>query len=244
MIARPHPWRAVISIAAIAGLAAVAFAPTTTKQGVDYAVSTYSVPLYAKALDFVQRDSSYARLVRRIVPDDGTPTATTLALFEWTRKNVRDTPPGFPVVDDHVAHIIIRGYGQADQKADVFTTLSTYAGVPAYWTWVGKERPYLVLSFAWLDRRWRVFDVEGGIVFRLPTGALAAVEDLVGDPSMLESVAADRVYDSRPYSDYFEGFTPPTPPDLLRAEQQMLWPRAFYRVKRLVGFGRREWQGP
>lgn len=224
------------------GIVALAFVPTETKQGVDYTVTSHPLPLYAKAIDFVQRDSSYARLVRRIVPDDATPEAAVLTLFAWTRKNVRDTPPGFPVVDDHVSHIIIRGYGQPDQKADVFTTLSAYAGVPAYWTWVGKDRPYLVLSFAWIDRRWRVFDVENGIIFRNPAGSLAAVEDLSADPSMLRRVAAGVSDTPRPYDAYFQEFRPPEPPDLLRAEQQMLWPRTFDRARRLIGLGSREWE--
>ena len=236
-------WRRWVALVGVCGgIVALAFVPTETRQGVDFTVSTYRLPLFVKIIDFVQRDTTYARLAPRIVPRNATAEAAALAALEWTRKNIRDAPPGFPIVDDHVSHIIIRGYGSEDQKADVFATLLTYAGVPAYWTWVGKEPPQLVLSLAWIDRRWRVFDVDNGIVFRTPTGALAAVEDLVSDPWVVQSVAANRVYYSRPYISFFEGFRPPTPPDLLRSEEQMVWPRAFYRVKRLVGLGRRDWQ--
>lgn len=229
---------------AIALLAGVALVPTETRQGVGYTVTSYSLPLYAKTLDFVQRDSSYARLVRRLVTKEQSPEMRALTLFEWTRTNIRDTPGGFPVVDDHVSHIIIRGYGVADQKADVFTTLTAYAGVPAFMAPVPPTATLrLILSFVWVERQWRVFDVEHGIVFRNHRGELASAEELAHDHSLITSVAAGRMYRSKPYESYFEGFQPPVPQDILRPELQMLWPRVSYRLKRLVGLGRREWQG-
>ena len=234
--------RILLCAAAIAGLVAIAMVPVETKQGVDFSVNTYTLPLYAKTLDFVQRDSSYARLVDRIVDEDAPAQSRALAIFDWTRKNIRDTPTGFPIVDDHVFHIIIRGYGESDQKTDVFTTLATYAGIPAFWTLTQPPSPALILSFIWIDRRWRVFDVENGIVFRNRSGALASAEELARDPSLVELVAANRMHRGKPYSSYFAGFRPSEPPDLLRAELQMLWPRASHRLKRLVGLGRREWQ--
>ena len=240
---RPQRWRSWAAfLAAAVALIAVALVPTQTRQGVDYTVSTYSLPLYAKALDFLQRDSSYARLVSQIVSKDAPPESRALTIFEWTRKNIRDTPAGFPVVDDHISHIIIRGYGDDDQKADVFTTLATYAGVPAYWIRIGAMRPFLVLSLVWLDRHWRVFDVQNGIVFRDRRGALVSVEDLIAAPGVITSAAANREYASRPYASYFEAFHPEPAPDLLRAEMQMLWPRTLYRMQRLIGLGCREWQ--
>lgn len=235
-------WRSAATfLAVLIGAVAIAFMPTDTRQGIDGVVSTYRLPLYAKTLDFVQRDSMYRRLASRIVSDDATAEQKALILFEWTRANIRDSPRGLPVVDDHISHIIIRGYGDADQKADVFTTLLTYAGVPARWAWIGKG-PYVLLSLAWIDRRWRAFDVQNGIVFRSRTGALASVEELAGDPEVLQSAAAGRMHLTRPYATYFEGFRPPVAPDLLRAEGQMLLPRALYPLQRLVGLGRREWQ--
>ena len=56
-----------------------------------------------------------------------------LAVFDWTARRIQPTPEGWPVVDDHILNIIIRGYGMTDQRADVFATLTTYAGVPAFW---------------------------------------------------------------------------------------------------------------
>ena len=165
-----------------------------------------------------------------------------LAIFDWTRESIRDQPGGLPVVDDHVSHIIIRGYGQVDQKADVFTTLTTYAGVPGTWGFSDPPSPELILSFVWMDRHWKVFDVENGIVFRNRRGELASAEELARDPWVLESVARGRTYNGEPYASYFADYRPPNPPDMLRSEMQMLWPRVSHRVKRFVGLGRREWQ--
>ena len=236
-------WRSLaLLLAAVGGFTVIALAPVETRQGIDYSVSTYTIPLYAKTLDFVQRHSSYARLVQRIVDDQASAESRALTIFDWTRKNIRDTPAGFPIVDDHVSHIIVRGYGADDQKTDVFTTLTTYAGVPGFWSLTDPPSPGLSLSFVWIDGRWRVFDVQNGIVFRNRNGALASAEELAGDPWVLESAAVGRTHRGKPYAGYFEGFRPPDPPDVLRAELQMLWPRASHRLKRLVGLGRREWQ--
>jgi hypothetical protein len=218
---------------------AVGLIPTETRIGIDSSVSIRTLPLYAKALDFIQRDSSYARLATEIVGEETSPERRTLAIFEWTRRNIRETPPDLPAFDDHVWHTIIRGYGGKD---DVFTTLTMYAGVPAFWINSGDTTPHLHLSLAWIDRRWRVFDVTNGVIFRDRSGALASVEELARDPWVLESVAADRKYRGESYASFFVGFRPPIAPDILFPELQMLWPRLTYRVRRLVGLGRREWQ--
>jgi hypothetical protein len=235
-------WWPVVLLAVLGGVTAIARMSTETKQGVGFVQSTYSLPLYEKAIDFVQRDLSYARLVERIVGDQASAEARALALFDWTRGNIQDVPDGFPVVDDHVSHIIIRGYGQVDQKADVFTTLTTYAGVPGTWGFGEPPSPALVLSFVWIDGAWRVFDVENEIVFRNRSGALASADELGHDPWVLNSVATNRTYLGKPYASYFEGYRQPNPGGVLRAELQMLWPRASYRLKRFLGLGRREWQ--
>jgi hypothetical protein len=235
-------WSPVVLLAVLIGFTAIARMSTETKQGVGFVQSTFELPLYEKTVDFVQRDLSYARLVKRIVGDQASAEARALTLFDWTRENVRDVPEGFPIVDDHVSHIIIRGYGQVDQKADVFTTLTTYAGVPGTWGFGEPPSPALILSFVWIERAWRVFDVENEIVFRNRSGALASADELGQDPWVLNSVAVNRTYLGKPYASYFEGYRPPNPQDVLRAELQMLWPRASYRLKRFLGLGRREWQ--
>jgi hypothetical protein len=221
----------------IVGLLWIANLPVQTRQGVNFVTSTSSLPLYLKTLAFIQRDVNYGRLASRIVEDRASAEARTLALFEWTSQHIRDTPDGFPIIDDHIWHIIVRGYGEDDQKADVFTTLATYAGVPSFF--VPSEPP---VSFAWIDRKWAVFDVANGIVFRNERGELASAEELARNPRIVRAVAAGRMYRGRPYDSYFTGFRPPTSPDILRPEMQMLLPRVTHRAKRLVGLGRREWQ--
>jgi hypothetical protein len=45
-----------------------------------------------------------------------------------------------------------------------------------------------------------------------------------------------------PYARYFDRFQPPAAPDLTHAEMQMLWPRAWFSIKRLAGGGGRSWE--
>lgn len=232
--------RVGLALAALVAIVAIANVPTTTNQGVNFVVSPHSLPLYAKALDFLDRDSNYRRLATQVMSGATNDEAKVRAAFDWTTANIRDTPPGFPIVDDHTWHIIVRGYGQDDQQASVFTTLLAYAGVRAYWIFIG-PRPELVLSLAQVDGRWRAVDVSNHIIFRTVNGRLATAEDLAADRGLAARQGPPQ-YHGLAYARYFDRFHAPVAPDLTHAEMQMLWPRAWFAVKRLVGRGGTTWE--
>jgi hypothetical protein len=229
------------ALAIATAVVVVAIAPTTTRQGVNFAVETHELPVYVKALDFIDRDVNYGALARRIAGGEKGEAARALAALAWTRANIRDTPAGFRVVDDHVWHIIVRGYGEDDQKVDVFTTLASYAGVPSYWVYLTVESERLPIAFARIDGRWRVLDVANGVIFRNGGGELATAEEVAGDSGLVVGAAGRRTYRGQPYVAYFQNLRPPRPPDILRAEQQMLWRRLVFETRRLVGLGGRAW---
>jgi hypothetical protein len=231
---RSAAWLA--SGAVMAVLVVVALLPVTTRQGVDFTVATHDLPLYLKVLDFVDRDLNYRQLARRITATETTDTSRALALMAWTRANIRDLPPGWPVVDDHVWSIVVRGYGIDEQKTDVFATLATYAGVPAYWIQVEVPPVRLPIALVRADGRWRVLDVGNGLAFWNARRELATVDEIATDAGLVRATAGDRVHRGRSYVEVFAGFKPPTPPGTLRAEKQMPWPRVVYEAKRLVGW--------
>ena len=161
-----------------------------------------------------------------------------MAVFEWTVRNIRRTPDGWPVDDDHILHIMIRRHGLDDQMADVFSTLSTYAGVPAFWKIF--EHPEsgdkLVLSFANVDGAWAVFDVARGLVFRDEQGDFADTAELAADPELVRVATGLLSQGDVDYVPYFQSgedlrrVTPPVAPRPLRAELQMPWPRLRHEV--------------
>lgn len=198
----------LIGLVGLAGWALLLM-PAPTRQGVDFTVSVHRLPLYLKALGFVDRHYQYHHLARQITAGVSSDRDRALAVFTWTRQHIHPTPPELPVIDDHIWHIIIRGYGEDDQMADVFTTLATYAGVPAFWDVVEvKHRGRLVLSFAQIDTRWVVFDVAHGTVFADAEGRFFEVEELLAHP---------------------ESFHVPA---MLRARKQMPLPRLVFEIKR------------
>jgi hypothetical protein len=152
-----------------------------TRQGVNYQWHTIGTPLYLKILDFFDRHYNYKELVRRIIKDAKTDKGQVMRIFEWTHKNIRKVPEGFPIIDDHVWHIIVRGYGTNDQSSDVFTALCNYAGIDAFYSWVyTKEQDSRIpLSFVKLNKKWSVFDPYNGVYFKNNIGGLASVEDIV-----------------------------------------------------------------
>lgn len=58
----------------------------------------------------------------------------------WTRQHIHPTSSGLPDMDDHILHMIIRGYGKQDQTVDALTTLATYTGLPAFWRLVKEDK--------------------------------------------------------------------------------------------------------
>ncbi len=217
-------------------LAWMASAPLTTRQGVDFRVQTHPIPLYLKAVSFLDRHWQYQQQARDITRGLVSDQERVLAVFAWTRAHILPTPPAFPIVDDHILHIMIRGYGEPDQMADVFTTLSTYAGVSAFWRPVkaagGSQR--LILSFARVDGRWGVFDVAGGVVFRDAQGRLTDMQELMARPALARESAGVTVPSGIPYERYVEGMRVFNVPTMLRAKKQMPWPRLAFELQRAL----------
>ena len=224
-------------ISAIVGLSLFALnlalqATATTRQGINFVTESREIPLYIKSIDFLHRHYAYQRIAREVTAGQPSDQDRALAVFAWTRRTIRPTPKGFPIVDNHVLDIIIRGYGVADQMADVFCTVSTYAGVPAFWEFSHGVHgsPGLVLSFAKIDGAWRVFDVAHGVVFADAEGHLLPLESLLEHPALLSSVTS-QAPQHIPYAEYLEELRPFTVPDTLRAEKQMPWPRLVFEIR-------------
>lgn len=224
--------------ATLVGLYMVAHVPVTTRQGVNFEVTEHTIPLYVKGIEFLDRHVQYRQLADEITRGVATDEHRLLAVFDWTTRNIRPTPDGWPIVDDHILNIVIRRHGLADQRADVFATLATYAGIPAFWSTVAGSGTTggLVLSFARLGERWVVVDVANGLVFRTASGALATLEDLAANPALLPEAAQLMTVGSTPYRRVLEGRRTPPIPRPLRSELQMPWPRLRYEAARTVGF--------
>ena len=232
-LTRPRILRVLLLGSLGLGIAWGLAAPMTTHQGVNFQVSTLDIPSYVKAIDFLHRHYQYQLIADRITHGLKSDQERVLAVFDWTRRNIRRTPKDWPIMDDHILHIIIRGHGMSDQLADVFTTLSTYAGIPAFWMFVRglpEGSPGLVLSFAKVDGAWRVFDVARGVVFSDSRGQLIDVETLLAAPALADS-AARPTPPGLEYAPYVEHLRPFSVPDPLRAEQQMPWPRLFFEIR-------------
>lgn len=234
--------RAAFAAAACAVLLTVACWPSSRFVGLNFVVTEQTLPLWAKAVDFIDRDLNLTRTSQAVLAAAGGDEARADAALAWTRANVRPQPAALPIVDDHVWHVIVRGYGQPDQMADVFTTLLAYAGVRAYWTLVGQPPDELPLSYVWIRDRWRVYDVANGIKFRNRDMDLATPAELVADRELIRAAAMQADLDLDRYLSYFSGFQPPSVPEVSRADLQMPGRRLRHEARRLLGIERRGWE--
>ena len=144
-------------------------------------------------------------IVDRIIGESTAEEEKTLKIFIWTHKNIRKAPEGLPVIDDHVWHTIIRGYGINDQSSDVFTTLCNYASSEAFFCWIEGENPdqEIPLSFIKIKGRWNVFDPYNGNYFKNTKGDLAAIEDIIKGDWLIESIDSLNAPDVK-YAQYFK----------------------------------------
>lgn len=225
------------ALAAAASVLMLSAVPLTTRQGVNFHVSQRSIPLYVKAIDFLHRHYQYQRIAGEITAGCSDDRARALAVFAWTRQNIRKTPDGWPIIDDHILHIIIRGYGVSDQMADVFSTLCTYAGVPAFWQVVNSadSRRQWLLSFARVDGKWVVFDVANAIIFKNEQGELASLDELKAHPAWVASSASGVHIGGAAYDEGFSRIAKPAIPNPLRSQLQMPLPRLWYQLQQAAG---------
>lgn len=182
--------RAGAALLALVAFGALSWWPVTTRQGIDFVVTVQRIPLWVKTSEFLARDYRYRQLADRIVQGSvrGSDQQKTMAIFHWTLSHLRHQPEGWPVVDDHVYSIIVRGYGTNDQFADVFTTLCAYAGVPATLVkLVSADRAIWYMGGVRLDGQWCVFDPYWGVYFEHPGGRPVSLQELIDDPVLLRT---------------------------------------------------------
>lgn len=175
----------------------------TTRQGLNYEVFTLKIPLYLKILDFYDRHYNYKWLVNRII-EGKTTDARVMAIFRWTIENLTRQPADLRTVDDHVWHIIVRGYGTHDQFSDAFTTLCNYAGFDAFFfRLLNKDKTSLIpFSFVKINKRWHIFDPYNGAYFINREGNFASVEEIASGNWIEKNISNFKRFDFK-YSDYF-----------------------------------------
>jgi len=206
----------------------------STCRGINYEVSIIKIPLYLKVLDFFDRHYNYNQLVKSIVKDVKTEEERVMKIFEWTYKNIREVPAGMPIIDDHVWHIIVRGYGASDQFSDVFTTLCNYAGLDAFYSWVYTQdrTKRIPLSFVRIKNKWYIFDPYHGAYFKDKKGRLADIETLKSNSIWtIETLTEKSDID---YKSYFNMLLLPERIGLKRAHIQFPLRRTIFEIKKIV----------
>lgn len=207
--------------------------PTESREAENGAVVTHRLPLWEKVTWFYLRHVELERTARVVAGGETDPQRRVLKLMEWTRKTVRHIPPGLPLVDDHISHIVHRRYGNAGQLAEVFTALTTYTGNDGRWKGYSppgtKERVYL--SFVASDAGWWVFDVWNGIWFETASGDIATIKDFQRPETLRRRGHAPTAISTIPYSAYYQDLEAVFRGSFSRARGQMPW----HRLLMLVG---------
>lgn len=201
---------------------------TTSKQCINYKCHEIKIPLYLKILDFFTRHYHYKQLVEDITQNSKNEQEKAIKIFEWVNANIRKTPPGFPIVDDHALNIIIRGYGADDQFSDVFSTLCNYAGLEASFQWVytNDRTATISLSFVKIDGKWFIFDPYRNIYFKKPLECASVdKKNIIG---LIESASKEPEID---YSIYLNDLPLIKEAGLTRASIQSPLKRFIYQIK-------------
>ena len=225
----------------ICGIIYILNIKVTTQQGINYQWKAIEIPLYLKILDFFDSHYNYKWTVERIISDSKpvvseanlTEKEKALKIFKWTYKNIKKTPEGYPVIDDHVWHIIVRGYGEVDQSADVFTTLCNYTDVDAFFiiTYNENRTSATTLSLAKLDGRWCIFDPYNGVYFKNKEGMLASIEDIINGNWLIERIGEPKDPKIN-YNLYLQNLSPIKEIGLRRSNVQSPINRLRYQIKK------------
>ena len=114
MINRKKAWKLGIVLCGFIALFLFFNIETSTRQGINYQDQVLKIPLYLKISNFLDRHYNYKWLVGRILHDQKEESEKAKAIFHWTVSNIKRQPSELDIIDDHVWHIIVRGYGVAD----------------------------------------------------------------------------------------------------------------------------------
>lgn len=208
------------------------------QQGRDFVVSPVKMSLYMKIIDFWTRYNHHKLLVKNITKDCKSDREILEVLFKWTSTNIRPVPHGFPIFDDHVDNIIIRGYGTDDQSADVFTTLITVAGLKGgiYLTKIFPEKYVHAVSIVELNNRLLLFDTYYNLYFLNKDGDIASLDEIRDDIDIVKRVANGfKIEDKYEYVRFFQGLKPVNNLGWTKADMQMPLNRLIYISGRLLG---------
>src|SRR3989338_4091547 len=93
-------------IVSLVALSLVLNFPLKTRQGVNGVVETKKIALYAKACGYLYRDYQYKSLSGDIVKGVKGDVERVMAIYNWTVNNIKKSPKGFQIVDDHIWDII------------------------------------------------------------------------------------------------------------------------------------------
>lgn len=207
------------------------FISAGTKQSIDSVTYSSRIPLGLKAFELFDRDYHYRELAARITKVSKTPEEKAIAIFNWTCGNIKtDFPKEWPVVDDHVWNIVVRGYGVGSQTADVFTTLCAYAGLPAmvYRVHAKEGGSKIILSLVKAGDKYYIFDTIRRNIFFDRSGRLATLNEIIKDPSIVSLAANKPVVAGVAYEDYFKDLKPVGRLGTTRPELQMPFKRLWH----------------
>lgn len=223
----------VLVLALTGALSVVANAPVTTNVMVDFVPDTVTQPFYAKAIAFLDRDIQMRQLAGRIVGDATVAEDKADRIMRWTAAHIRPTPRGMPIVDDHPYNIVIRGYGEPDQAADVFANLAGYVGMPGGVVFSRARDGSALYAFALIeiDGAGRVFDVRETRALRNGGGELATIEELRREPAGLDRLPAPAAAHGTSYRTLIEGLD--SAPHRLGSDQMTL-SRLLSEISRLL----------
>ncbi len=233
-----YDWRVKTGIVLIS-IASVFFVlniKTSIRQGINGKYHLITMPLYMKVSDFIVRGNRYDLLVDNILENTNGDIEKLNALFEWTSKNIRPIPANFPIVDDHVDNIIIRGYGSDDQSADVFTTLAVVAGFKAgiYLIGAPPDKKLHAISIVENDGKMLLFDTYCRFYFLNNDNEIASISDVAKDINLVRKISQDFKYAKRDYYEFYQNLIPVESIGWTKADLQIPSKRLIYIIGRLL----------
>lgn len=207
----------------------IGMVPMVSLEGVGARLKTHRIPLWEKAAKFYLRHVEFERWAKEAAGEETDPQRRVLKLMDWTMKNVQHIPPGWPLIDDHISHNVLRHYGNDGQLAEVFTALTTYTGNQGRWEAYRPPgaRERVALSFVESDDGWWVFDLWSGGWFETRSGKIATINDFSHPEQLRRRGQAPEVLNGTPYLDYFKDLDRIWKRSFSRARGQMPWHRLF-----------------
>jgi len=145
-------------------------------------------------MDIANDNRIFSKISRNIVQNEGNPVKKAILITNWTHKNIKLKMHKLPNMFQTPKFILRKG-GICGSFAKITAVLMKEQGIPARLLFIYyKGTPTHVITEAYLNGKWRVFDPDFGYIYFGSDSLPETANNIVQNPDIMKKVIDPKIY--------------------------------------------------